>query len=940
MGRPEIGRLQRAVHGVQDEGAALILRQCKRDGHLVCIDGIEQLGKARARQATAVQMPHHHAGLLIWAGVGKAQAGRDRVGMAQPKQQAALPDAQQVQKRVAREGDVSGCGLDRRVGQQRAQRGPEVGVAFLGRQAAAPVVVGGGPVQAVEPVAAVKAVAVAAFAAQQFNPGVEVGNALAEGGQRQSQHLDTCAVFAAGGQRQLEHVDVKQRLVVVVFDVVHHFAGLAGETGALAGVVDVCQALGAAVGGGHGIAAQGAGQPHAHHVGGALQVGGAGLGVWIGVVEQAIEPALALLGLRGVVAAATAAGGVAAAVAEGANAAAVQAELAGLHKARAVGDLAKVPAFAQQVDVAAAGAVDGRLQPLHGLARLVAHQVKTKAVDAVVACPDHGAVDHQLGHHAVFGGRVVTAGAGLDGALGVEALVVTGHDAVQHRLRLLTAGAGVVVDHVHAHAQARRMQGLHHAPKLQHAGGAVFGVAGKTALGRGEVQRVVAPVVAIAARKGRHGGLLGFTVGAGLRQRAGVGAGAAAFGHAGQVKHGQQVHVGQASLRQRLQVLHAAAVGFGEGQVLAAVGRADAGVADGEVAHVQFVDHQVGGRWHTFWCGLLVPAGWAQGRRVQTADPGAARVGVQAQRIGVGDAVAHPSNPPHKHIDQVGVGVAAEVARRTGGPGPGAVVAPQRQQPAGLLAGGLVQAQPDALRGGCPQLEAGALSGGFGAQVRQALGLGVQVVQQPGLLQRRSAQHAPLLVFLHQHPLAGQPVGQPGLVCGSQRQRGATGDPLETLLQRVGQGSGVRHQRDGAVKALRHLTGRRADLTGCGMQKAKPPRWLGVGPTNEPAAQPDRLGLGRQCRWGGGLQDGFKVRLAGRQSGVGQGGLGGLSGCRRPSCAGGGCRDQNGQRRDGDSPAVPRGAGSAATGQARRQRRPGLAQVSVRHLRSRWAWLK
>ena len=164
-----------------------------------------------------------------------------------------------------------------------------------------------------------------------------------------------------------------------------------------------------------------------------------------------------------VVAGTAAAHRIARAVAEGGDAGPVQRALRRLDEAPPIGHLAEVPAFADQVDVAPGGSVDGGLQAFHGRARLVAHQVEAERVDAVVACPDDRRVDHQLGHHGVLGRGVGAAGRALDRAVGVEAVVVARHDAVEHRLGMLAGGGRVVVDHVHADAQPEAVQRLHHA---------------------------------------------------------------------------------------------------------------------------------------------------------------------------------------------------------------------------------------------------------------------------------------------------------------------------------------------------------------------------------------------------------------------------------------------------------------------------------------------
>ena len=86
---------------------------------------------------------------------------------------------------------------------------------------------------------------------------------------------------------------------------------------------------------------------------------------------------------------------------------------------------------------------------------MVAHQVEAEAIHLVLFSPGHHRVDHQLFHHVVLAGGVGAAGAGLHRAAIIQAVVVAGHDAVEHRVRVLAGGVGVVVDHVHHHAQAQ-----------------------------------------------------------------------------------------------------------------------------------------------------------------------------------------------------------------------------------------------------------------------------------------------------------------------------------------------------------------------------------------------------------------------------------------------------------------------------------------------------
>ena len=202
------------------------------------------------------------------------------------------------------------------------------GVVARRRQAAAKAVVAGRPVQPVEPVTRVVAVAVHRLAAQQVLPRMEVGHALAQGHQRQPQHLHPGPLGGRRGQRQLEGVDVPQRVVVVVLGVVHHLGRLAGVARGLVAVADLLARLHLPAAGGEAVAAQAAGQAQAHQVGAGQQRVGrraaAGRQHLIGRTHQAVEPALLLHDGVGPVARAAAAQRIAQAVIEGADAAAVQ----------------------------------------------------------------------------------------------------------------------------------------------------------------------------------------------------------------------------------------------------------------------------------------------------------------------------------------------------------------------------------------------------------------------------------------------------------------------------------------------------------------------------------------------------------------------------------------------------------------------------------------
>ena len=611
---------------------------------------------------------------------------------------------------------------------------------------------------------------------------MEIGDALAQRGEGQAQHLHPRPLGGRRGQRQLEGVEVPERVVVVVLDIVHDLARLRGIAGGLAAVVQAITALEPAVGGGETVTAKGAGQRQAHQVGAGQQslalAGRVALlcGV-VRVVGQPVEVALARHHVGRTVAHAPAPQRVAAPVTEAGNAAAGKLALRGLHKARPVGHLAEVPALADEWDVAAVVGPKLGLDAQHLGQRLVAHQVEAERVDAVLAGPQPHRVAHQPGHHAVLGGRIGAAGGVGHLTVGQQPVVVAGHDAVQHRLRRLAGGRQVVVDHVHAHPQAGRVQRHHHLPQFAHTDRAVGGAAGVAAFRRIEVQRVVAPVETVAGRAGHHCRLLGQAVGRGGRQ---TGRAAALLGHAGDVEHGQQVHVAQAGLGQCAQMAHAVAVGLGEGQVLAALGRRHAGVADREVAHLQLVDRHLGHAAQRGRPGCVGPAGGQGCGVVERADPGPLRVQAQADGVGVGHTLAHQALAGHQHVDQVAVAAATQVGRRAAVPDATDLVTLQRPHGVGVGAVVGMQAHRHLPRGGCPQRKAGlALRRRCAAwaqrqaqrwQRAQALvpGRRVKLVQRRRVLHPRGLAHGAAAVLAHQQQLTSvEPAQAAGLGVGA-----------------------------------------------------------------------------------------------------------------------------------------------------------------------------
>ncbi len=195
-------------------------------------------------------------------------------------------------------------------------------------------------------------------------------------------------------------------------------------------------------------------------------------------------------------------------------------------------------------------------------------KVEAEAVDVHLRAPVAQRIHDHLEHLRIAHVQRV-AGAGVVHVelriVGDQAVVSGVADALpaQHGAQVI-ALAGVVVDHVEDHLDARRVQRLHHLFELAHLAALV---AGRTVARhrRKEAERVVSPVVAQAA----------------IEQEAFV----------DEVVNGQQLDGGDAEL---LEVIDAGFVG--QAGISAAQFFGDFGIANAEAADVHFVDDRVGQR--------------------------------------------------------------------------------------------------------------------------------------------------------------------------------------------------------------------------------------------------------------------------------------------------------------------------------------------------------
>ncbi len=210
--------------------------------------------------------------------------------------------------------------------------------------------------------------------------------------------------------------------------------------------------------------------------------------------------------------------------------------------------------------------MQGRFDLPHGLEIVQGHEVEAEAVELVFLRPVADRVDHVLAEHRALRGRLVAAAAAVRGAAVVcEAVVIIGDDAVEIGIET----EGMVVHHVHHHADPGLVQALHHLLELVHAHRAVIGVGGVAALGDVVVLRVVAPVELRRVRALVHGGVVVDRLEVDVRDPEIL-----------QVVQADRLARGVRKAR------------LGEGEVLAGIARA--GDRVGEVAHVHLPDHGVG----------------------------------------------------------------------------------------------------------------------------------------------------------------------------------------------------------------------------------------------------------------------------------------------------------------------------------------------------------
>ena len=291
--------------------------------------------------------------------------------------------------------------------------------------------------------------------------------------------------------------------------------------------------------------------------------------------------------------------------------------------------------------------------------------------------PEHHRIHNVLAHHGPFAGKVTAAARAVgEFALGGAPVPVAGNGAFQPGIRK----KGVVVHHIHHHAQTGFVQRLHHGPALPHPHRAVEGVGGVAAFRHIVVQRVISPVIA---------------AGGGLPD-------------GGVIKHRHQLDVADAQPFQIIQTggVDAIAVQRGvrqcEGPELSpqAFGHPAMGVS-GKVCHVALPDAPGMGRDDR--AHILRPSLRRGGRQVQHHPPCAVRPG------GAGVGVHHFGVAAVRKMQPIGIVHAVQIAIRRGAPDPlphrRHGMLPQRRGIRLPIGAGGKQAQRDPLGRGRPQLE-------------------------------------------------------------------------------------------------------------------------------------------------------------------------------------------------------------------------------------------
>ena len=348
-----------------------------------------------------------------------------------------------------------------------------------------------------------------------------------------------------------------------------------------------------------------------------------------------------------------------------------------LHRQGVCGKLGSTggPSFAIDVD-GGVYLVQGLADGSHRLQVVDAHEVEAEAVHMILLHPILHALHHIAAHHgALRGGFVATAGSIGKGAVRTLAVEVSGHGALE--VAALGHG-GVVIHHVHHHADACPVQSHHHLLELADTRGGVVGIGRVRAFGGIVVLGVVSPVV--------------------------LGLVEAGFIHRRIIERREDVNVGDTQFLQVVDARFLSSGGggafLGQGQELASVRDARERV-DGEIPVVHLIEDDVR-KALQFRADILVPT-FGVGR-VQVKDGGA----VSIDAHGLGPYTGRIAQPGTIHLYIKGIELAVQVARYFYAPHP-AIGLLHREDLDGFAAQPLViELQADLFSGGRPQGKLGA----------------------------------------------------------------------------------------------------------------------------------------------------------------------------------------------------------------------------------------
>ena len=387
------------------------------------------------------------------------------------------------------------------------------------------------------------------------------------------------------------------------------------------------------------------------------------------------------------------------------------------------------------------------------------------------------------------------------------------------------------------------MQAHDHGAEFADACRTIVWIAGESALRCSEVPGIVAPVEAVGRTHRADRRLLRIGIGRGLRDRR---RDAIALRRAREIEDGQQVHVGHAGARQCAQMAHAGAFVLCEGEVFAAMPRRHGGVADREVAHVQFVDRHVFLRADGVRRARMAPALRHQPGRVEVGDVAASRIRVEAERVGVGDEVAHHADAAHEDFDGIAVMAAMVFAANIRRPDAGRGIQAHRMFTASAVpampAARRIQAQRHLARGRRPQPEARAAACDAHAEIVDGLRGGIAFVEEARRLRRGRREHATRGVFLHQQQLMGHQRIQSRHVRRFDRQPHARLQPAEPFGDRIGH-IAADAQRQCAIRTVHRFATRGDDPAIRRVIQLERARAIRARPLQAIAAQPERAGI-------------------------------------------------------------------------------------------------